>query len=254
MFYNGSNHLSYAAFDLDTFVTDANGFFTLGNPGVNGVDIEFQPGEFGFLQNGADAVAVVAGNATSYPNGTLLSTANVIDAVVYDTDDADDSQLLALLNANQPQVNENAGGDAPNQSSGRCADGSGGLRNTATYRNLTPSPDAPNNCPPPVNSPIVISQIYGSGGNDGAVYQNDYVELYNKGGVSVDVTGWSLQYAAAAVPAGPTRFRWAGRSLPASTTSSSSPRTTPRWERAAAPNVTGRNMSGQREDCAGRYV
>ena len=83
----------------------------------------------------------------------------MIDAVVYDTDDPDDPPLLALLNAGQPQVNENASGDAPNQSFGRCADGTGGLRNTSTYRAGVPSPDGPNNCPGPSNSSIVISQI-----------------------------------------------------------------------------------------------
>ena len=41
----------------------------------------------------------------------------------------------------------------------------------------------------------MISQIYGGGGNSGATYLNDYVELYNRGASVVDLTGWSLQYA-----------------------------------------------------------
>ena len=44
---------------------------------------------------------------------------------------------------------------------------------------------------------IVISQIYGGGGNSGATYRNDYVELFNPGGVAASVSGWSLQYASA---------------------------------------------------------
>ena len=44
---------------------------------------------------------------------------------------------------------------------------------------------------------VVISQIYGGGGNAGAVYTHDFVELYNPGPVAVDVGGWSLQYASA---------------------------------------------------------
>lgn len=44
---------------------------------------------------------------------------------------------------------------------------------------------------------IVINQIYGGGGNTGAVYQNDFVELYNKGTTPVVVDGWSIQYASA---------------------------------------------------------
>src|SRR5262249_30090672 len=50
---------------------------------------------------------------------------------------------------------------------------------------------------PLANSTIVISQIYGGGGNSGALYTNDYVQLYNRGSSTVDISGWSLQYAPA---------------------------------------------------------
>jgi endonuclease G len=153
-----------------------------------------------FLQNGADAVALYVGNATDFPNGTSVTTANLQDAVVYDTDDADDPGLLVLLNATQPQVNENGGGSGATQSSQRCPNGTGGARNTSTYLQGTPTPGAVNNCPPPPqpsNSVIVISQLYGGGGNAGATYKNDYVELYNRGTTPVDIGGWSLQYASA---------------------------------------------------------
>jgi hypothetical protein len=118
------------------------------------------------LQNGADAVALFAGNATDFPNGTVVSTTNLIDAMVYDTDDADDPGLLVLLNADQPQVNENGGGSGTTHSSGRCPNGSGGARNTSTYQQAAPSPGAPNICaapPQPSNSMVVISQVYGGG-------------------------------------------------------------------------------------------
>ena len=42
---------------------------------------------------------------------------------------------------------------------------------------------------------VGISQIYGGGGNAGATYQNDYVELYNRSGSAVDLSSWSVQYA-----------------------------------------------------------
>src|SRR5262249_33212135 len=41
------------------------------------------------------------------------------------------------------------------------------------------------------------SQIYGGGGNSGATYANDFVQLYNRGSTTVDMSGWSLQYAPA---------------------------------------------------------
>ena len=42
---------------------------------------------------------------------------------------------------------------------------------------------------------VVISQVYGGGGNAGATLRNDFVELFNRGPAPVDITGWSIQYA-----------------------------------------------------------
>lgn len=42
---------------------------------------------------------------------------------------------------------------------------------------------------------VVISQVYGGGGNSGAPYKNDFIELHNTGATAVDVSGWTLQYA-----------------------------------------------------------
>ena len=44
---------------------------------------------------------------------------------------------------------------------------------------------------------VVISELYGNGGNNGAVYRNDYVEFYNPTYFAVSLTGWSVQYASA---------------------------------------------------------
>ncbi len=46
--------------------------------------------------------------------------------------------------------------------------------------------------------PVVISQIYGGGGNSGATLKNDFIELFNPGSTPVTLTGWSVQYASAA--------------------------------------------------------
>lgn len=43
--------------------------------------------------------------------------------------------------------------------------------------------------------PVVISQIYGGGGNSSAPYQNDYVEIYNRDTRVINLANWSLQYA-----------------------------------------------------------
>jgi Lamin Tail Domain len=45
---------------------------------------------------------------------------------------------------------------------------------------------------------LVVREVYAAGGNSGAAYANDYVELFNRGASPVAVDGWTLQYASAA--------------------------------------------------------
>ncbi|MGD1932183.1 MAG: beta strand repeat-containing protein [Leptolyngbyaceae cyanobacterium] len=140
--YDGAGDQSYDAIDLDGQTTDANGYFVVGSAAVANVDlVEFTTDG---LQNGADAVALHVGDAADFPNGTAVSTATVIDAIVYDTDDADDAGLLPLLNVGQAQVNENGDGQGTMQSLQRVANGSGGQRNTSSFITATPTPGAAN--------------------------------------------------------------------------------------------------------------
>jgi predicted extracellular nuclease len=44
---------------------------------------------------------------------------------------------------------------------------------------------------------MVLSQLFAGGGNAGAPYANDFVELFNRGDTTVDLSGWSIQYASA---------------------------------------------------------
>ena len=47
------------------------------------------------------------------------------------------------------------------------------------------------------SSGIVVNEVYGGGGNSGATYKNDFIELRNRGTAPVSVDGWSAQYHAA---------------------------------------------------------
>ena len=188
VFYNGSDDKSYAAFDLDTFSTNANGYFTLGNTAVPGVDLVFSNGT---LQNGADAVAVYVGNASNFPTGTSVTTTNLIDAIVYDNNNADDPGLLVLLNSGQPQVDENTGNNGTTNSNQRCPNGSGGPRNTSTYNQFAPTPDGANVCtvvtPPPT---LTINDVSLNEGNAGPTTFTFTVSLSAPapaGGVTFDI-------------------------------------------------------------------
>ncbi|QXJ26414.1 lamin tail domain-containing protein [Actinomadura graeca] len=49
-----------------------------------------------------------------------------------------------------------------------------------------------------LSSDVVISAVYGGGGNAGATIKNDFIELANRTDAPIDVSGWSVQYASAA--------------------------------------------------------
>jgi lamin tail-like protein len=51
---------------------------------------------------------------------------------------------------------------------------------------------------PASSSGVVVSQVYAGGGNSGASFTNDFVELFNAGQASVSIDGWTVQYASAA--------------------------------------------------------
>lgn len=46
-------------------------------------------------------------------------------------------------------------------------------------------------------SDLVISQVYGGGGNNGSVFSNDFIELFNRGAEPIALGGKSVQYASA---------------------------------------------------------
>lgn len=121
--FNGNNDQSYNAIDLDGQSTNAQGFFVLGNAGVANLNLEIA----GNIQNGADAVALYQGDAADFPNATPITSlvgVNLIDAIVYDTSDSDDTGLLTGL-GQAIQFNENENGAKDTESLSRVPDGTG---------------------------------------------------------------------------------------------------------------------------------
>ena len=51
---------------------------------------------------------------------------------------------------------------------------------------------------------VVISEVYGAGGNTGAAYNQDYVELFNPTDATISLAGMSVQYRSATGIANPT--------------------------------------------------
>ncbi len=61
-------------------------------------------------------------------------------------------------------------------------------------------------------SGVVISQVYGGGGNSGATLKQDFIEIFNAGSAPVAIGGWSVQYASSAGTS------WQVTAIPAGTT------------------------------------
>lgn len=143
--FNGSNNLSYQAFDLDGYSTNEQGFFVLCGDAatVENCDLDVSPNS-NLIQNGADAVALYLASSNAFPNGSAVTNNGLVDALVYDTNDSDDAELLTLLNAGQPQVNEGGQGDKDNHSNQRCQDLT--ALNTDQYTQASPTPGISNAC------------------------------------------------------------------------------------------------------------
>ncbi|HAI19959.1 MAG TPA: endonuclease I, partial [Xanthomarina gelatinilytica] len=109
VFFNGSTSgadSSYFTIDLDGYTTDNNGLLLIGSDTVTPFPQLLIAANV--IQNGADAVALYTGDDTDFPEGTLATQANLIDALVYGTNDSDDTELMALLGVSE-QINEGPG-------------------------------------------------------------------------------------------------------------------------------------------------
>lgn len=124
---------SYYAVDLDGLQTDVNGLIVLGSSLVSPVPDRLLAESN--IQNGPDAVALYLGNDTDFPDRTPATTTNLVSALVYDTNDPDDINMLTLL-GEQVQYNEGENGPTTSNSIQRKADG--------TYEAKAPTPHSLN--------------------------------------------------------------------------------------------------------------
>lgn len=136
VFFNGSDNgtdSSYYAIDLDGYTTDINGLLLIGSSNVSPIPQLIIPENT--IQNGADAIGLYLGDEADFPDMTLATSSNLIDALAYDTSDTDDIVLMGLLGLSE-QINENENGNKTSESIQRKNDGS--------YEVKTPTPRALN--------------------------------------------------------------------------------------------------------------
>lgn len=151
VFFNGDStgDASYLAVDLVGSVA-ANDYYVVGSTPVANLDLDAcgSPNCTNLIQNGTDAVALYTGTSASFSNGEGPTMTGLVDALVYDTSDADDTALLSVLTPGQPQINENGNGMKDTESMQRCPDGAGGALVTTSYGLGAPTPGTANSCGP----------------------------------------------------------------------------------------------------------
>jgi len=121
--FNGSNFGSNQAwwtFDLSGFETDVNGLFVIGGPELSPVPNAYMP--INTILNGNAAIGVYQGSSTDFPEGTLATTNNLVDALVYSVNNPPSQTLLDLLGVNV-HVDENVNGNKDFESMQRAEDG-----------------------------------------------------------------------------------------------------------------------------------
>ena len=138
VFFNGNPtsttaNKSYYTIDLDGLTTDVNGIILIGNSLISPTPIKIFPDNI--IQNGADGVGLYLGSSSDFPDNTMATTTNLIDALMYDTKDADEPLLMALLGVTI-QYDEGQNNLQTTQSIQRKTDG--------TYEAKTPTPAANN--------------------------------------------------------------------------------------------------------------
>ena len=152
VFFNGStsgDDRSYFVYDLNGLSTDINGLLVVGSTNVSPFPQALMSQNV--IQNGADAVGIYQASINDFPEETLATQTNLIDAMVYGTNDADDDGLLIKLGQTN-QYNDNGTNSNP-KSIQRFVDGS----NNVTFTAATPTPRRENDGSGIAINPVAIS-------------------------------------------------------------------------------------------------
>jgi endonuclease I len=135
VFYNGSSNganTAYLAYDLSGYKTDLNGVFLIGSTTVKPFpQYIIEPN---LIQNGADAVALYKGSVLDFPIGfTAVVNQNLVDVLLYGTNDADAVSLIEIFKAFNPAIKQISEGPSNNINSIQ-------RQNDGSYKAAVPSP------------------------------------------------------------------------------------------------------------------
>ncbi|MDA1336149.1 MAG: lamin tail domain-containing protein [Bacteroidetes bacterium] len=119
--FNGSNAQSNLTIDLSGYTLNDEGFFLIGGPGLPNADVVIE--STNWLQVGQEGIALYDAQGSNFPNGTPVTSEDLLDAVVYGNNQPPLASLLDVLTPGSVQLNESAEGLADYQSFARLPDG-----------------------------------------------------------------------------------------------------------------------------------
>ena len=173
VFFNGSSSggdRSYFTYDLNGFSTDINGLLVVGSVNVSPFPQSIMSENV--IQNGPDAVGIYQASLEDFPEDTLATETNLIDAMVYGTNDSDATGLLTKL-GETTQYNDN-GTNANPKSIQRFVDDMG----VVTFTAATPTPRRENDGSGIVINPIAIS-VNNTQINEGDAFEIVFTAEFN---------------------------------------------------------------------------
>ncbi len=185
VFFNGSaSSGSYSAIDL-TGTADADGYYVVGNTGVNEVQETFSSNGF---QNGEDAVAIYTDTAANFPDTTTPTTTNLIDYVIYETNDDTDRDWSGFGGATTV-YDENGSGTKDTSSLSRIPDGTG------TIQVADSTPGAVNSAPTGPEAGVNVTAVdFGNYNADNTGSPATWtVRITNTGSGTLNVTTFGVQ-------------------------------------------------------------
>jgi len=182
----------------------AKGFYLVQEAaGANGTLNLPTPDATGTLALSGTAGKVILSNAVTVLNGANPSSAAVIDKVGFGPTATgfEGAPTPATTNATSIERKASSTSTAATLTVGGSEEFSGNGQDTdnnnVDFVVQAPNPQNSLVIEPTGANHVVISEVYGGGGNSGATYKNDFIELYNPTNSTVDLTNWSVQYASA---------------------------------------------------------
>jgi gliding motility-associated-like protein len=182
----------------------AKGFYLVQEAiGAGGTTNLPTPDAIGIIPLSGTAGKVILSNTITALNGANPSSAAVIDKVGFGSTATgfEGAPTPATINTTSIERKASSTSTAATLTVGGSEEFSGNGEDTgnnnADFVVQAPNPQNSSVIEPTGANHVVISEVYGGGGNSGATYKNDFIELYNPTNAAVDLTGWSVQYASA---------------------------------------------------------